>query len=199
MGERGVLDSSLRQIALVAGFSPAAIYLFFDNKQHLIYETLARRGRELNSVLKTVAASDRNPLDKLHRIIDESVLFFDDRPHFRHLLRQLTGGAAIVGPIFAAYTQTSENHFLEAMTTITAIVNEGQAADQIRQGNPATIAHLYSVLVNEHVLLGAKDPGQPGELSPEQFHDLVDGALRKPAPSSSPLPSTAAMGRRRMT
>ncbi len=182
LGQRGVADGSLRQIALAAGFSPAAIYLFFDNKQHLLYETLARRGRELNAVLKVVADAEGEPLDRLHWIIDESVVFFDQRPHFRHLLRHLAGGAAIVGPILAEYTETSENHFLEAMNTLAGIVRAGQAAGEIRPGNASTIAHLYSVLVNEHVLLSAGAADSPGPLSTEQFHSLVEGALRNPKP-----------------
>jgi hypothetical protein len=88
-----------------------------------------------------------------------------------------------VGPILAEYTETSGNHFHEAMTTLSGIIKAGQAAGEIRDGNPSTLAHLYSVLVNEHVLLSADDTNGPGPLSAKQFHALVDGALRKPAPS----------------
>ena len=180
LGERGVTDGSLRQIALAAGFSPAAIYLFFDNKQHLLYETLARRGFELNAVLRAVADTDQDPLAKLHQIIDDSVAFFEQRPHFRQLLRHLGGGTTIVGPILAEYSHNSENHFDEAMTTLAGIVRAGQLTADIRDGNPRTIAHLYSVLVNEHVLLGAGGTDGPGPLTTEEFHAFVEGALLKP-------------------
>ena len=83
----GVRDGSLREIALLSGFSTAAIYLFFDNKQHLLSETLIRRGAELVAAIQEVADCDLSPLDKLHRIVDVSVAFFEARPDFRQLLR----------------------------------------------------------------------------------------------------------------
>src|SRR5450755_2820774 len=64
-GEEGLRAGSLRQIAFLSGFSTAAIYLFFENKQHLVSETLMRRGGELVGELRTVDGEDRSPLDKL--------------------------------------------------------------------------------------------------------------------------------------
>jgi AcrR family transcriptional regulator len=45
-GEDGLRDGSMRKIATESGFSTAAIYLFFENKQDLVAETLSRRGGE---------------------------------------------------------------------------------------------------------------------------------------------------------
>ena len=46
----------------------------------------------------------------------------------------------------------------------------------------AALAHLYSVLVNEFILLHAHhDETTTGTLTSAQFHGVVDGALR-PAP-----------------
>jgi hypothetical protein len=38
------------------------------------------------------------------------------------------------------------------------------------------LAHFYSVLVNEYILLG--DVNDAELLTSHEFHDLVDGALR---------------------
>ena len=180
-GEHGVRDGSLRQIALLSGFSTAAIYLFFENKQDLLRETLTRRGDELVGVLRTVAESDLAPVGKLHRIVDVTVAFFDVRPDFRRLLRHITGGPAIVGPSLAGYAAEAAGQFLAAMTLIAGIVAAGQAAGEVRDGDAHALAHLYSVLINEHVLLAAEGESGGGTLTPEQFHGLIDGALRKPA------------------
>jgi TetR/AcrR family acrAB operon transcriptional repressor len=180
-GEHGVRDGSLRQIALLSGFSTAAIYLFFENKQDLLRETLTRRGDELVGVLWTVAESDLAPLGKLHSIVDVTVAFFDVRPDFRRLLRHITGGPAIVGPALAGYAAEADGQFLAAMTLIAGIVGAGQEAGEVRDGDAHALAHLYSVLINEHVLLAAERESGGGTLTPEQFHGLIDGALRKPA------------------
>lgn len=177
-GEHGVRDGSLREIGLLSGFSTAAIYLFFDNKQDLVSETLTRRGVELVGALQAVAESDLAPLDKLHRIVDVAVTFFEARPEFRKLLRHITGGTAIVGSALAEYAGDVSGYFMKAMTLLAGIVADGQRAGEIRDGDARAIAHLYSVLINEHVLLAANGESDTGTLTPQQFHALIEGALR---------------------
>src|SRR5271154_4607051 len=102
-GANGLRDGSLREIGEASGFSTAAIYLFFDNKQHLVAETLSRRGDELIEAVRREAERDLAPLEKLHRIVDATALFFAERPNFRRLLRHIRGGATITGPILAEF------------------------------------------------------------------------------------------------
>jgi len=177
-GEDGIRDGSLRRIAAESGFSTAAIYLFFDNKQDLVAETLRRRGDELIAALDADAALDLAPIDKLHHIVDTTVTFFTDRPHFGQLLRHLRGSAAITGPVLAEFDADASPGFDQAMTLLAAIVAEGQETGEIRAGNPRALAHLYSVLVNEFILLGDANDDSTVSLTSTQFHDLVDGALR---------------------
>jgi len=190
-GEHGVHAGSLRQVALQSGFSAAAIYLFFENKQDLLRETLTRRGDELVAALRTVAEEDLAPLGKLHRIVDVTVAFFEAHPDFRRLIRHITGGPAIVGPALAEWAGEADGQFMAAMTLIAGIVGDGQEAGEVRDGGAHAIAHLYSVLINEHVLLAAADESGVGTLTPEQFHELIDGALRKPG---TPTPKLARGG-----
>lgn len=175
-GEDGIRDGSLRKIATESGFSTAAIYLFFENKQDLVAETFSRRGDELIAALGADAALDLTPIDKLHRIVDTTVAFFADRPCFGQLLRHIRGSAAITGPALAVFDTDASPGFDQAMVLLAAIVADGQQAGEIRAGNPRAIAHLYSVLVNEFILLG--NANDAGSLTSPQFHDLVDGALR---------------------
>lgn len=188
-GEHGLRDGSLRQIATESGFSTAAIYLFFDSKQDLVAETMTRRGVELLDAVRQAAETGDEPaLAKLHHIIDVTVTFFDDRPHFRRLLRHRRGGVTIVGPVLDGLDAGTHPTFESVMTTLTDLVREGQDAGEICDGDPRALAHLYSVLVNEHVLLASAghSPGQGGVLTPTQFHGLIDGALRvSPAPTPS--------------
>jgi AcrR family transcriptional regulator len=183
-GERGPRDGSLRQIAHLSGFSTAAIYLFFENKEHLLTETLLRRGVGLNDTIRTVAESDLSPLMKLHRIVDVTVAFFEAHPHFRQLLRRIASGSTIVGPALAEHASDVDGRFTEAMTLLAGVVEEGQAAGEIRGGDASAMARLYAVLVNEHVFLSAEAASESG-LTAEQFHGLIDGALRSPPRSTS--------------
>jgi AcrR family transcriptional regulator len=178
-GERGMHNGSLREIADEAGFSAAAIYMFFENKQHLLSETLTRRGDELLPVIRAAADADLAPLERLHLLVDDTVTFFNERPYFRLLMRHVRGGATITGPVLATFADRVNVRFEEALSLIAGIIEEGQAQGEIREGNGSALAHLYSVLVNEFVLLHSSgDESNADTLTSPQFHGVVDGALR---------------------
>ena len=187
-GEDGIRDGSLRRIAAASGFSTAAIYLFFDNKQHLLSETLTRRGDELIDALQREAARDLTPLDKLHQIVDVTVTFFNERPQFRQMLSHLRGGPSITGPTLAEFADDVTGRFVTAMNVLAQLIGEGQTAGEIRDGDERALAHLYSVLINEHVFLSAGDSAHAGTLTAAQFHSLIDGVLRNPPPTRGRKP-----------
>jgi len=178
-GERGIHNGSLREIADEAGFSAAAIYIFFENKQHLLSETLTRRGDELIPVIRAASEAALTPLERLHLLVDDTVTFFRDRPYFRLLMRHVRGDATITGPVLATFADRVNVRFEEALSLIAGMIEDGQSSGQIREGNAPALAHLYSVLVNEFVLLHASPDGSSaGALTSVQFHGVVDGALR---------------------
>jgi AcrR family transcriptional regulator len=181
-GEDGIRDGSIRKIAERAGFSTAAIYLFFENKQHLLSETLTRRAIEWDRSVQEEAESDRDPMDKLHRIVDMGVDFFTERPHFRQLLRHIRGGPTITGPVLAEFASGVDDRYLKILMRLALVVRDGQALGEIRAGDERSFAHLYSVLVNEFILLGAiPDESNVSRLTAQQFHGFLDGALRNPS------------------
>ena len=176
---RGFSDGSLRDIAAQAGFSTAAIYNYFDNKQHLLAETLGRRGTQLLEVIDA-AATGPTPVAKLHQIVDATIEFFDTYPDFRRMLRHAREGEGILSAAIEHYVSDGIGHFQQTLALMTSIVEDGQGAGEIRDGSPSALTHLYMTLVYEHLyLVEADDPA--GALTHQQFHDLVDGALRRTA------------------
>ena len=178
--ERGLTDGSLRDIAKSAGFSTAAIYNYFDNKQHLLAETLARRGEQLLDVIEGAAQGGSGPLAKLHRIVDETVAFFATYPDFRRILRHARDADETVAAVLTRLAPDRVDLFPRTLALMTSIVEEGQRAGEIRVGSPDALIHLYMALVYEHVFL-AGSANSAGTLTLEQFQDLVDGALRAPS------------------
>lgn len=177
--EHGLSEGSLREIAKRSGYSTAAIYNYFDNKQHLLAETLIRRGTELLDVINTAAVVDGSSMDRLHRILDDAVVYFETRPDFLRILRHVRESEAIVASVLIDHAAAREI-FPETLAVMTAIVEEGQRLGEIRDGDPGALIHLYQTLVNEHIYLaGSVNPGI-GALTIEQFHAVVDGALRNP-------------------
>jgi AcrR family transcriptional regulator len=174
-GEDGPRNGSLRRIAELSGFSPAAIYLFFENKQHLLVETLTRRGDEWTGAVRSVAQGDDDPMEMLHRIVDLAIEFFTKYPYFRLLLRHIDRGASMA----ESTDGEADGHYLDVVTQLGDIMKQGQANGRIRAGGGRPLAHLYAVLVNEFVLLDSAVPmAATDTLSIEQFHQLIDGAFR---------------------
>jgi hypothetical protein len=115
-------------------------------------------------------------------MIDVSVDFFDARPQFRLLLRHIRGGPAVTGPVLAEFADHVNARYFEFVTQIGKIVAAGQATGSIRSGGERSLAHLYSVLVNEYILMAAsKDEFGVGRLTQAEFHAFVDGALGAPS------------------
>src|SRR5258708_4885576 len=132
--EDGLRTGSLRRIADLSGYSTAAIYKFFDSKQHLIAETLNRRGDEYLAELRRAANSAGSALERLHQIVDAAAAFFGARSQFRSLIRQMQGGSVIVGPMLDAFADDVYGRYGQAMALMTRLVRQGQEAGEIRDG-----------------------------------------------------------------
>jgi AcrR family transcriptional regulator len=169
--EDGLRDGSLRRIADLSGYSTAAIYRFFDSKQHLVAETLNRGVDEYLSEVRQAAIGSGTALERLHRIVDSAAVFFVNRGNFKSLLRQGQGGSAIVGPVLATFADDVYGRYAQVMAVMTDLIRDGQQSAEIRDGDAGALAHLASVLVNEYVLAELA-------LEPQEFHAVFDGALR---------------------
>jgi AcrR family transcriptional regulator len=173
--EFGIEGGSVRKIGAASGFSGAAVYTFFENKQDLVVATLVRRAEELVSGMREVAAGQPQPLQGLHQIIDATVDFFTARRTFGQVLRRMRGGVQLAGPALTEYQGDGDlTLFHEATTIITAFISAGQDDGTIRSGDPAALAHLFEVLINEFV--SADEAG--GRLTQDELHGFIDGALR---------------------
>jgi AcrR family transcriptional regulator len=168
--EDGLRDGSLRRIAELSGYSTAAIYKFFESKHHLVTETLNRRADEYLAEVKTAAERDGTALERLHSVVDAAAAYFGAQKRFGALVRQVQGGAAILGPVLAAFADDIDGRYGQAMAVMTDLIREGQQSGEIRACDPRALAHLASVLTNEYVLADLP-------LTLEEFHAVFDGVL----------------------
>ena len=176
----GITEGSLRDIAASAGFSTAAIYNYFDNKQHLLAEALIRRGTELLDVINRAAGEATTPMAKLHSIADATVAFFASYPDFLRLLRHAREADDTIAAVLAQHAGEQADLVGRTFTVMTEIVEKGQQAGEIRVGNANALSHLFMTLVYEHIFLAASE-NSIGALTLEQFQGVIDGALRETA------------------
>jgi AcrR family transcriptional regulator len=177
--ERGLSEGSLRDIAKHSGFSTAAIYNYFENKQHLLAETLSRRGTELLEAIAAAGSQGTSSMAKLHQIVDGTIAFFERYPDFRQMLRRVREADATVMEALTQYAAEPLDLFTRTLDLMTSVVEDGQHNGEIREGNPTALLHLYMTLVYEHVHLATTDR-PTASLTLDQFHAFVDGALRQP-------------------
>ena len=171
------LEGSLREIAKNSGFSTAAIYNYFEGKQQLFAETLSRRGVELLEVINRAGSLAGEPMSRLHAIVDASIDFFEAYPYFLRMLRQVREADAIIPSIVTEYASDRVEEWTQSVALMIGIIEEGQAAGEVRDGTPSALLHFYMTLVYEHVFLAGSDSAASA-LTRHQFHQLVDGALR---------------------
>lgn len=107
--------------------------------------------------------------------------FFSTHVEFRMLLQHIRDGPTVTGPVLAEYGGQDHEPFVDVMSITSGVIAKGQALEVVRPGDPRALAHLYSVLINEYVLLSSTGSGS---LSGDELHALVDGALRRPAASN---------------
>jgi AcrR family transcriptional regulator len=177
-GEYGIHDGSTRKIADESGFSSASIYFFFENKQHLLAETLQRRSDELIQMVAATGGPGITPLDRLHRIVDVTLDFFADRPHFRLMLRHVRGGPTITWPILGDYSVQVHARYLQALNDLAELMKLGQKSGQIRNGDAYDLGRLFTVMVTEFILFDSDRIPSDGGMSLPGFHDFLDGAFR---------------------
>lgn len=104
-------------------------------------------------------------------VVDAAAAYFNAHKQFSALIRQVQGGAAILGPVLDSFTDDVHGRYGQAMSLMTELIAEGQDRGEIRSGEPRALAHLASVLTNEYVFADLP-------LTRDQFHALFEGALR---------------------
>ena len=156
--EDGLRDGSLRRIGDLSGYSTAAIYKFFDSKQHFVAQVLNRRADEYLVELRQAAGSAGTPLERLHHIADT-------RPHSSgrgHTSGRCYGSAGRLSHPRSAAGRLRRGclrPLRHAISLMTDLIRQGQQVAEIRTGDPGGLAHLASVLTNEFALADVALPG----------------------------------------
>lgn len=118
--EQGYKGASLREIAGNAGFSAAAVYLFFESKQHLYGETLVRRGTELREAMEQAGRTSLPARQRLHEMADVAIAYYRRWPNFGRLVAQARAmmlGYSVIVNTFLAVGASSEEAGTEEVTS----------------------------------------------------------------------------------
>jgi AcrR family transcriptional regulator len=173
--DAGYDGASLRTIAKEAGFSTAAMYMYFETKAQLFVEVVLRRTEELHSDMTAAAETTEPALTRLQAMADIVVACYDRWPAFGRLVcrsyqtapgASLATNEAVDSPVADLYQRFID---LEA-----GVISDGQADHAICAGDPYALAHLFTGIV--HTYYGARLV-EPSTFNPAILHSILNAAF----------------------
>ena len=82
-GRKGFHETTLKEVAELAGFSVGSVYSFFESKDDLFRQIFLRRGEQFMSGMQALLTDDEaEPLHQLRSLARYQVDFFRSNPHF---------------------------------------------------------------------------------------------------------------------
>ncbi len=172
-------EATIKESAALAEFSVGSVYSFFANKDDLYVQIYLRRGEEFMVGMRAVLAAEQRPLDQLHDLARYQVAIMRRHPAVGRLY--LRDAVVVAGGGASRVDQTVTERYETAMALQADLFLRGQAAGELRGGDPAVLARCFSGLVaayqsTDPAIVGAPGPARQG-MDLEDFLALLDGAF----------------------
>jgi TetR/AcrR family transcriptional regulator len=180
-GRKGFHETTLKEIAELAGFSVGSVYSFFENKDDLFRQIFLRRGEEWEVEMAEIFDHDfDSPLAELHRLVDFQIGFFRARPHFGRVYLRYSS-IALLAARNDQVDEAVQRRFETAMDQQAELFRRGQKAGELRDGDPMVMSRLFSGLIASFQSVDpaviSDDPASGEHLPMPEFHDLVERAF----------------------
>lgn len=172
-GEKGIVGSTIKEIAELAGYSVGWVYTLFDSKDDLLAAVMSRRGVEMTDGIARVVSGPGSPLDRLVDLAAYEVEFFTERPAFARLYLR----TAAIGPLLPDSVAGRDVDVLlvRAFSLCTDLIREGQAAGDVCAGPPEVLSRIVSGIVTAYqtFAVGESDPALLDGFGIDQLAALV--------------------------
>ncbi|MFI5952703.1 TetR/AcrR family transcriptional regulator [Cryptosporangium sp. NPDC051539] len=146
-GHQGYRATSLQQVADRAEFSVGALYQFFSGKEELLRAVMFRRGGELIERMRAAIDPASAGVANLVALVAAISGYFARFPAYGLLTVRLASpgedAPSDLGP-------TGEG-FAGAMALFADVLRAGQAAGDVRDGDPAALSQLASSMMTAHL------------------------------------------------
>jgi TetR/AcrR family transcriptional repressor of bet genes len=91
LGTKGYAATSLKDIAVAAGVTPALIYHYFDSKEDLLLATMASVQSTLHRAVDAAGAGVSDPFERIAATVDEAAAQVAAHPEFFRLIADMWG------------------------------------------------------------------------------------------------------------
>lgn len=148
--EHGLEGASIREIARRAGYTPGAIYSYFDSKEAVYGALLGESLERLNQAVQAAQPADDSPAARLRAKALGWFRFYAANPRELDLGFYLVHGLAPRG-LTSALNQSLNARLLEALAPCeAALLAIGLDAAAARRENTALFAHGVGLLLLQH-------------------------------------------------
>ena len=120
--------------------SPAAIYLYFDSRDELLFATAVSGIDELEARMEAALESASDPVDELRHMVTAYYDFYRERPQgFAMLIAGLERGARLRAPAeaVAAYDRAA----LRCLALLNGVVERGMKSGTFHRGDTWLLTH----------------------------------------------------------
>ncbi len=163
--EQGYEGFSLRKVAQRVGFSPGNIYLYFKDKDDLLYSAIADGFRQFGERLEQAVAQTKDPFERILSLGRSYVEFGLENPvHYELMFVQRTDYLFVKRQIPG----------VDKLMYLKQAVAEAMIAGVIRQGNISSITDSLWALVHGVVSLSLVMPF----IDEERTQNTVEEAFR---------------------
>ena len=148
--EAGIEGASIREIAKKAGYTPGAIYSYFDSKEAIYAALLDESLLRLQAAVAEVAVSERRPDQTLAAKAQAWFDFYAANPRDLDLGFYLVHGMRPRGLTHALDHELNDRLYDALRPCEEALLALGLDADLAQQENTALFAHGVGLLLMQH-------------------------------------------------
>jgi AcrR family transcriptional regulator len=174
--KQGFEKFSLRQVAEAIGYSATTIYLYFEDKDDLLYHVAIEGFKRFGEMLQTAYASSEEPLGRLKAIGQAYVQFGLENPvHYRLMFMQR-------GEFLQREPPEGYESVIDSFGILTQTIRECLAAGLIKEGEVMTYAAMVWSTVHGIVSLSISTPYFERAAVPvilERSQDMIVNGIRR--------------------
>ncbi len=149
-GRLGIEGASIREIAKQAGYTPGAIYSYFDNKEAIYGALLAESLERLNTAVDAAGSADSSPADLLEAKASAWFGFYAANPRDLDLGFYLVQGMQPRGLTAELNYQLNDRLHDALRPCETALQAMGLNAEDALRENTSLFAHGVGLLLLQH-------------------------------------------------
>jgi AcrR family transcriptional regulator len=176
--ERGYQQATLEEIAQRAGVSKATIYLYYKNKDDLFLHVVEKLAETTIAETAQAAEAPGAPLDKLARIVQGKMAFYEhEREFFRIYLNEKHGldlnekHGLEVAPK-DPHKRLLRHMYLQGVDMLACVLQEGMDAGVLRPMEPQRLAFFLQEMMS--TVLGQRIQGKTKTSVAEDAAQLLD-------------------------